>query len=177
MSARRAHAAPVEAAAGHVLLVRLDSMGDVLLTGGAVRAVAASAARVTMLVAPGQAPVARMLPGVDDVVEFDAAWVPLDPAPFDRRALQRTVRRLRRRRYDASLIFTSFHQSALPTALLLRLAGVRWIGAISDDYPGTLLDLRHRLPDDCPEAERNLALAVAAGFVPDRGGARLAVRR
>lgn len=161
---------------GHVLLVRLDSMGDVLLTGGAVRAVARSAASVTMLVAPGQAPVARMLPGVDEVIEFDAGWVPLDPGMFDRRAAQSCVRRLRRRRFDTSLIFTSFHQSALPTALLLRLAGVSWIGAISDDYPGSLLDLRHRVPDNLPESERNLSLATAAGHVPDRRGARLAVR-
>ena len=62
-------------------------------------------------------------------------------------------------------------------ALLLRIAGVPWIGAISDDYPGALLDLRHRVPDDLPEAERNLSLAGAAGFVPDADGARLAVRR
>jgi ADP-heptose:LPS heptosyltransferase len=159
------------------LLVRLDSMGDVLLTGGAVRAVARSAARVTMLVAPGQVPVARLLPGVGDVIGFDAAWVPLDPAPLDGRAVRRVIRSLRRRRFAAALIFTSFHQSPLPASLMLRLAGVPWIGAISEDYPGSLLDLRHRVPDDLPEAERNLSLAVAAGFGPDESGARLSVRQ
>ena len=68
------------------------------------------------------------------------------------------------------MVFTSFHQSPLPIALLLRLAGVPWIGAISEDYPGSLLDLRHRVPDDLPEAERGLALAEAAGFHPDADG-------
>ena len=160
-----------------VLVVRLDSMGDVLLTGGAVRAVARSAARVCMLVGRGQTATARLLPGVEEVLEFDAAWVPLEPAPVDRRAVGRLVRAVRRRRFDAALVFTSFHQSPLPTALTLRLAGVPWIGAISDDYPGALLDLRHRAPADVPEAERNLSLAVAAGFVADADGARLAVRR
>ncbi len=154
-----------------VLVVRLDSMGDVLLTGGAVRAVAGSAARVGMLVGRGQRATARLLPGVDEVLEFDAPWVPLEPAAVDRRAVGRLVRVVRRRRFAAALIFTSYHQSPLPTALTLRLAGVPWIGAISEDYPGALLDLRHRVPADLPEAERNLSLAVAAGFVADADGA------
>lgn len=169
--------APPSARRGHVLAVRLDSLGDVLLTGGAVRALAAGADRVTLLVAPGQEAAAALLPGVDDVIGFDAAWVPLEPRPLDRRAAHRLVRVLRRRRLDAAVIFTSFHQSPLPMALLLRLAGAPWIGAISEDYPGSLLDLRHRLSDDLPEPERNLSLVAAAGFAADPGGARLAVRR
>jgi hypothetical protein len=78
--------------------------------------------------------------------------------------------------FDAALVLTSFHQSPLPLALLLRMAKVPWIGAICDDYPGSLLDLRHRVPDGLPESERNLSLANAAGFVADEKGARLAVR-
>ena len=68
-----------------------------------------------------------------------------------------TVRDLAPGRRSA-LIFTSFHQCPLPLALLLRLAGVAWIGAICDDYPGSLLDLRHRVDGDPPEAERALSL-------------------
>jgi ADP-heptose:LPS heptosyltransferase len=162
---------------GHALVVRLDSLGDVLLTGGAVRAVAGSARRVSMLVAPGQAEAAALLPGVDEVLTFEAAWVRLDPGPLQRRAVRRLVRAVRRRRVDTALVLTSFHQSALPMALLLRLAGVPWIGAISEDYPGSLLDLRHRVPDLVHEAERNLSLVTAAGFSADRDGARLSVRR
>ena len=76
-----------------------------------------------------------------------------------------------------ALIFTSFHQSPLPLALLLRMAGVGWLGAISEDYPGSLLDLRHHVGDDVHEAERNLSLASAAGFSADDRGAELAIRR
>ena len=48
---------------------------------------------------------------------------------------------------DEAVIFTSFHQSPLPLALLLRMAGVPRISAISDDYPGSLLDVPgHRRP-------------------------------
>lgn len=163
--------------ARHVLCARLDSLGDVLITGGAVRAVARSASRVTMLVAPAETSAAVLLPGVDDVLTFEAAWVRLDPPSLQPRTVRRLIRQLRRRRIDAALIFTSFHQSPLPLALLLRMAGVPWIGAISDDYPGSLLDLRHRVPAGLPEPERALSLATAAGCPPDPDGARLAVRR
>jgi ADP-heptose:LPS heptosyltransferase len=75
-------------------------------------------------------------------------------------------------------VLTSYHQSALPLALLLRLAGVRHVTAISADYPGSLLDVRHRVEEDLPEAERGLSTAAAAGFgLPPGDDGRLRVRR
>ena len=57
------------------------------------------------------------------------------------------------------------------------MAGVPRVSAISDDYPGSLLDVRHRVPDGLPEPERALSLAVAAGFaLPDGDDLRLRVR-
>ena len=158
-----------------VLVTRLDSLGDVLLAGPAVRAVAASA-KVTMLVRTGLDEAAEMLPGVDDVMEFDAPWVLFDPPPVRPHVIADLVAEVEARCFDAALLLTSFHQSPLPLALLLRMAKVPWIGAICDDYPGSLLDLRHRVPDGLPESERNLSLASAAGFVADEKGARLAVQ-
>jgi ADP-heptose:LPS heptosyltransferase len=46
----------------------------------------------------------------------------------------------------------------------MRLAGVPRISAISVDYPGALLDVRHRVGDDVHEVQRGLSLAAAAGF-------------
>ena len=76
------------------------------------------------------------------------------------------------------MVFTSFHQSALPLALLLRMAGIGRIAAISDDYPGSLLDVRHRVPVGVPEPERALSLAAAAGHrLPDGDEPVLRLRR
>jgi ADP-heptose:LPS heptosyltransferase len=169
--------APESARRGHVLVARLDSLGDLLLAGSAVRAVAGSASKVTMLVGEGRRPDASLLPGVDEAVEFAAPWVVFEPGPVEPAKMSALVTTVRLAQVDAALILTSFHQSPLPLALLLRMAGVGWIGAISEDYPGSLLDLRHRIRDPLPEPERNLSLAHAAGFLPDDGGARLAVRR
>ncbi|MBP2417676.1 glycosyltransferase family 9 protein [Microlunatus capsulatus] len=160
---------------GRVLVARLDSLGDVLLAGPAVRAVAETAAHVTLLVGPGGREVAGMLPGVDAVLEFTAPWVVLDPPPLDPAAVQQLVTALAAGRFDAALVLTSYHQSPLPLALLLRMAGVGWVGAASEDYPGSLLDLRHRPVEGLPEAERALQLARAAGFGSAASTSRLAV--
>ena len=73
---------------------------------------------------------------------------------------------------------TSFHQSPLPTALLLRLAGVPRIVAASEDYPGSLLDARLPVAGDAPEPVRMLQTVRAAGFeLPAGDDGRLRVRR
>jgi ADP-heptose:LPS heptosyltransferase len=160
------------AASERVLVARLDSMGDVLLAGPAVRAVAASGARVTMLCSPRGAPAARMLPGVDEVMVWDCPWISADAPAVDTADIQRLVRELAAKRFSRAVILTSFHQSPLPLALLLRLAGVAWIGGASVDHPGSLLDVRVRpgeagddgMPEDIPEPERALRIAAACGF-------------
>lgn len=158
----------------HVLVARLDSAGDVLLTGPAVRAVAGTADKVTFLAGPRGAGAARLLPGVDDVIEFQAGWVDFDAPAVTRPVVDELLADIAAAAPTAALIFTSFHQSPLPLALLLRMAGVDWIAAISTDYPGSLLDVRLRLDEDRPEQLRNLALAEAAGCAGD--GDRLRIR-
>jgi ADP-heptose:LPS heptosyltransferase len=158
------------------VVVRLDNAGDVLLAGPAVRAIAAGSQHVTMLAGPAGAEAARLLPGVDDVLVWNAPWVGFDPPPVDPAGIRDLVARLGG--FDRAVVVTSFHQSPLPAALLLRLAGIGHIAAISTDYPGSLLDVRHRVEEDIPEAERALSLARAAGFdLPPGDDGRLALRR
>lgn len=160
---------------GRVLCVRLDSMGDVLLAGPAVRAVAATASSVTMLVSSIGAAAARLLPDVDAVEVFDAPWTGFAPPDLDAAEIDELVDMLRRNRFDAAVIFTSFHQSALPMALLARMAGIEWVGAMSVDYPGSLLDLRCAETGDIAESERMMTLAQACGGIPDARGSALSV--
>ncbi|MGW1985467.1 glycosyltransferase family 9 protein [Streptomyces collinus] len=151
------------------LVVRLDSFGDVLLAGPAVRAVAAHCSHVAMLCGPRGAAAARLLPGVDEVLEWEAPWEGFDPPAVDVADVDRLLVRLRAAAFDTALVLTSFHQSPLPTALLLRLAGVTRIGAESVDHPGRLLDVRHRRREGRHEAEAALDTAAAMGFTPPEG--------
>ncbi|WP_309134267.1 glycosyltransferase family 9 protein [Cellulomonas sp.] len=161
-----------------VLAVRLDSDGDVLLTGPALRALAATADGLDLLASPAGAQAARLLPGVDDVLVFDPPWSGYRPPAVDPAAVQELVAALAARRYDRAVVFTSFHQSPLPAALVLRLAGVPFVAGTSVDYPGSLLDVRHRRPDGLHEVEAALDLAAAAGGrLADDDPGHLAVRR
>jgi ADP-heptose:LPS heptosyltransferase len=160
-----------------VLVARLDSDGDVLLAGPAVRAVAA-AASVVLLVGPRGRQAAGLLPGVAETLVWRAPWIDPSPGPVTPSDVDGLVTSLRLLRLDAAVVLTSFHQSALPLALLLRLAGVPRITAVSEDYPGSLLDVRHRVDGELPEAERGLSTVAAAGFpLPPRDDGLLRVRR
>ena len=164
-----------------VLVARLDSIGDVLLAGPAVRAVAASAS-VHMLCSPAGAAAAQLLPGVDEVLEWDCPWIGNPARPATPGAVGRLSGLVTAAAPDEAVILTSFHQSPLPLALLLRLSGVPRITAASVDYAGSLLDVRLRPGEDFPESQaevsRALAIAGAAGFeLPPGDDGRLAIRR
>jgi ADP-heptose:LPS heptosyltransferase len=163
---------------GHVLVARQDSLGDVLLAGPAVRAVAAGAGRVTLLCGPRGRAAAELLPGVDEVVVAHAAWIDAEPRRVTRAEIDALVDRLTDLEVDQALVLTSFHQSPLPLALLLRMAGVATTAAVSVDYPGSLLDIRHRVDEDIHEVERGLSLAATLGYrLPEGDDGRLRVRR
>jgi len=160
------------------IVARLDNAGDVLLAGPAIRAVARGCDRVVVWCGPRGAEAAALLPGVDDVVAFAAPWVGDDAPAVEPVAIDDIVERLRRTGADVALVLTSYHQSPLPAALLLRLAGVASIGAISPDHPGSLLDVRHHDLGDVHEVERALSLAMAMGFaLPPGDTGALRVRR
>ncbi|MBV9821260.1 MAG: glycosyltransferase family 9 protein, partial [Actinobacteria bacterium] len=117
------------------------------------------------------------LPGVAEVLVWNCPWIANPAPPVSPDEVAGLVERLAAGRFDEAVILTSFHQSPLPTALLLRLAGVPRIVAASEDYPGSLLDLRLPVAGDGPEPERMLATVRAAGFeLPPGDPGRLAVR-
>jgi ADP-heptose:LPS heptosyltransferase len=158
-----------------VLVARLDSVGDVLLAGPAIRAVAHGKGRnggrpndVVLLCGPQGESAASVLPGVTQIFTWAAPWI-INPAPeVTGQHVDALVDFVRSSRIEEAVILTSFHQSPLPLALLLRLAGVGRITGASTDYAGSLLDVRLKpgedFPEDQPEVERALGIATAAGF-------------
>lgn len=159
------------------VVARLDSAGDVLITGPAVRAIAAAHDRVVFLAGPRGRAAAELLPGVDEIIEWQAPWVDFESPALTRGHVDALVKQLHDLAPERVFIFTSFHQSPLPVALVCRMAAVPWIAAICEDYPGTLLDIRHRVDNGIPEPLRALSLAAAGGaLLPPNDDGALRVR-
>jgi ADP-heptose:LPS heptosyltransferase len=160
----------------NVLVTRLDNDGDVLLAGPAIRAIAAKD-RVVLLVAPSGEQAARLLPNVYDVLVWRCPWTGFEPPEVERRSVDELIDHLSLSHLGAAFVFTSFHQSPLPMALILRMAGIKEIAATSEDYPGSLLDLRHRATPG-HEVTKQLSLVRAAGYdLPPGDDGGLLVRR
>lgn len=175
--------------ARRVLAVRLDNLGDVLVTTPALHAIKESLpdAALTLLASSVGAQAGYLNPDVDEVIVYEAPWMdPWQRLPQDSEREQRMIAEVRARGFDGAIIFTSYHQSALPAAYLCYLADIPLRVAASVDGPGSLLTTRHKHPERMMhEVERGLDLVGAIGLgtektdlvlaVPE--GARIAVRR
>ncbi|HEU4622400.1 MAG TPA: lipopolysaccharide heptosyltransferase II [Burkholderiaceae bacterium] len=154
--------------AQNVLCIRLDNLGDVLMTTPAIRAVkhARPGRRVTLLASKAGAQAARHVPEIDDVIAYDAPWVKHEHDAGRAIDLE-MIETLRKQRFDAAIIFTVYTQTALPAAMMCRLAGIPLRLAHSRENPYRLLSdwvaesepqqlVRH-------EVERQLDLVAAIG--------------
>lgn len=159
--------------AAKILCVRLDTIGDVLMTTPAIRAFAESGPRnrrITLLTSSRGAEVGALVPEVHDVIAYDPPWMKLTEHSEDDPALDRSViRALENCHFDGAAIFTSSTQSPLPAALVCYLAGIPLRLARSKDKPYRLLT--HWLPEfegssALHETERQLCLAAAVGAAP-----------
>jgi len=167
-----------------VLAVRLDNLGDVLMTTPALAAIRRSVPGVhlSLLASPAGASVAACVPGIDDVIPFDAPWVKQAHAEHGDigRAEQQLIDTLRAQRFDAAIVFTVCTQSALPAALLCRLAGIPLRLAHSRENPYGLLSHWVRETDELRnemrhEVQRQLALVGAVGYAVDDERLRLRI--
>lgn len=167
--------------ARRLLCVRLDSLGDVLMSTPAIRALKRSIARsrVTLLTSPAGAQLAGLVPDVDEFLVYEAPWVKATPPRSDPASDQAMIALLRRGRFDAAVIFTVFSQNPLPAAMLCYLAGIPLRLAHCHENPYQLLT--DWVPDDEPhqrvrhEVRRQLDLVAAIGCRSDDERLTLAV--
>jgi lipopolysaccharide heptosyltransferase II len=154
--------------ARNILCVRLDYLGDVLMSTPAMRALKESIprSRMTLLTSASGAAVARMVSELDAVIEYAAPWVKnsLPHSPATDCAMIRT---LQSQQFDAAVIFTTYSQSPLPAALLCQLAGISLRLAHCRENPYQLLShwVRDPEPQDCirHEVRRQLELVASIG--------------
>jgi lipopolysaccharide heptosyltransferase II len=154
--------------ARRVLAVRLDGMGDLLMTSPAIRAVKTAGCRVSVLVSPAGEEAARLIPGIDEVIVYEAPWVKASPTPSSGTGERLMIERLRRGCFDAAVVFTVYSQSPLPAALLCQMADIPLRLAHCRENPYHLLS--DWIPEPDPghpvrhEVRRQLDLVAAVGY-------------
>ncbi|MBW8848079.1 MAG: glycosyltransferase family 9 protein [Burkholderiales bacterium] len=142
-------------------------------------------AHLALLAAPSARALRPHLPMLDEVIAFDAPWVKAGAAALQGQpvgaAESALLQQLLRTRFDAAILFTVCTQSALPAALLCRLAGIplvlahareRAYGLLSDEVPDheqIAIGMRH-------EVQRQLDLVAHVGMHTCDEGLRFALR-
>ncbi len=109
-----------------VLLIRLDNMGDLLMTTPAIRAIKESLRDVelTLLGSPGGCALAKYIPEIDKTIPFDAPWVKTKnfyPRPDTTSLL---IKKLASENFDASIVFSVYSQNPIPGIIVSYLANI-----------------------------------------------------
>jgi lipopolysaccharide heptosyltransferase II len=155
----------------NLLCIRLDAMGDVLMTTPAIRALTQPDCQITLLTSEAGAEIASLIPEVDRVIAYDPPWMKATKSRLNSQPEQEMVEYLRSQNFDAAVIFTVFSQSPLPVAFLCYLADIPLRLAHCHENPYQLLTdwvldpepssgIRH-------EVRRQLDLVASVGYQTD----------
>lgn len=151
----------------NILVIRLDNMGDLLMSTPAIRALKETFnSRITVLTSSMAAGIARNIPEIDETITFNVPWVKTAHASFSHDFL-RMAEVLKEKQFDATIIFTVFSQNPMPAVMLAYLADIPKRLAYCRENPYALLT--HWVPDEEPytlikhQVERDLDLVKTVG--------------
>ncbi|WP_299289778.1 glycosyltransferase family 9 protein [uncultured Mucilaginibacter sp.] len=151
----------------NILVVRLDNMGDLLMSTPAIRALKKTFnSRITVLTSSMAAGIAKNIPEIDETLTFDVPWVKTQNASFSTTFLT-LAEVLRQKHFDAAVIFTVFSQNPMPAVMLAYLADIPLRLAYCRENSYQLLT--NWVPDEEPytlikhQVERDLDLVATIG--------------
>ncbi|HEY9657309.1 MAG TPA: glycosyltransferase family 9 protein, partial [Allocoleopsis sp.] len=165
--------------AQNILCIRLDTIGDVIMTAPAMRALKTSYPhrRITLMTSEAGATVAPLIQDIDEVIVYDAPWLKATQLRLDSAPEYAMIEQLRQAQFDAAVIFTVYSQNPLPSAFLCYMAGIPLRLAHCHENPYQLLT--HWVKDPEPdqlirhEVRRQLELVASVGcdveaFLPEQ---------
>ena len=159
--------------ARRILVMRLDNIGDVVMTSPVLRALKENlpGSSITLMASPGGSKAAPLLPWVDEVLPWRVLWQDLGSrlARGPEREWE-LINTLREGSYDAAVILTSFKQTPHAAGYACALAGIPLRLGESKEWGGSVLTTEvPPAPDELHQVRRNLRLIEHAGFrVEDR---------
>lgn len=163
----------------NLLCVRLDNIGDLLMSVPAITALKQTfGCKITLLTSSMAGKMAPFIPSIDDVMVYDVPWVKSDISPqVD--TISTLVEELKKRNFDAAVIFTVFSQNPLPAAMLLYMAKIPMRLAYCRENPYHLLT--HWIPEKEPytfirhQVQRDIELVRTVGASIDDDRIRMNV--
>jgi len=151
----------------NLLCIRVDNMGDLMMSSPAIRALKESlACQLTVLTSPKGKELAKLIPDIDDILVCNAPWVKSDhnDSSADFLALVETIKE---KKFDSCVIFTVYSQNPMPAIMLAFLAGIPLRLAYCRENPYHLLT--DWIPDREPysvikhQVQRDLDLVAEIG--------------
>jgi lipopolysaccharide heptosyltransferase II len=153
----------------NILIIRPDNMGDLIMSGPAIRALKESfGAKITVLTSSMAKGVISHMPEIDEAIIFDLPWVKTALKP-DAVVFNQVIAEIKTKEFDAAVVFTVYSQNPLPTAMLAYLAGIPRILAYCRENPYHLLT--DWVPDKEPynlikhQVRRDLDLVATVGAI------------
>ena len=151
----------------NILCIRPDNMGDLIMSEPAIRALKETfGCAITLLTSSMAAGIVPLLPGIDDVIQFNAPWVKTNTANGVNDFFN-VIEELKQHSFDAAIVFTVFSQNPLPSAMIAYLAGIPKRLAYCRENPYHLLT--NWVPDKEPygfiqhQVQRDLQLVESIG--------------
>lgn len=151
----------------NVLCIRVDNMGDLMMSSPAMNALKETlACKITVLTSPKAYELAKLLPCIDDVMVCEAAWVKSENSDTPSEYLK-LVQEIKKKNFDACVIFTVYSQNPMPAILLAYLAEIPLRLAYCRENPYHLLS--NWVPETEPytiikhQVQRDLDLVAEIG--------------
>jgi lipopolysaccharide heptosyltransferase II len=135
--------------AKNILCIRLDNLGDVLMTTPAIRALkeCIPGRKITLLASGAGSSIAKHIPEIDNTIIFDTPWEKnIETSSVD--SINKIVEKIKYENFDGAVIFNVYSQNPLPAAMLCFMAGIPKVAGYCRENPYKLIT--DWLPDQEP---------------------------
>lgn len=155
--------------AKRILCVRLDTIGDVIMTTPAMHALKTSHCdrHITLMTSSAGAAIVPLLLDIDDLIVYDSPWLKATASRKNSEPEYDIIALLRERNFDAAVIFTVYSQNPLPSAFLCYMADIPLKLAHCHENPYQLLTdwIKDPEPEQFTrhEVQRQLDLVASIG--------------
>lgn len=127
--------------AKNLLCLRLDALGDLLMTTPAIKALkdAVPGRKITLLTSKEGALIAPYTALFDEIIIYEAPWVKSSQNKDNVADDFSMIRKLSDRKFDGAIIFTVYSQNPLPGAMLCYLGQIPLRASFCRENPYALL--------------------------------------